>query len=158
MSNRVLNLPHDIAITIAQPYSDGYVLSEAEASKLNQVYADSIRSALVAKIKKADSNGTEISPAEFQNFADAYSFTIKTPRASADPVAKEATKIAKEQIFATIRKKGGNPADYTAEQIAEYVAKVLHHKPEIREEAVRRVESAKKLAGNLLSDIFDEAA
>jgi hypothetical protein len=73
-------------------------------------------------------------------------------------VAKEANKIAKEQVFSAIRKKGGNPADYTSEQIADYVAKVLEHKPEIRQEAARRIESSRKLAGDLLADIFDEAA
>jgi len=160
---RTLNLPHEISVTVAQPYKEGYVLTAAEAEKLNQVFADSIRTSLMSKLKKLkklDNDSVDHAEVEhqFQQFANNYAFSIRTPKNVADPVAKEAHKIAKEQVFASIRKKGGNPTDYSAEQIAEYVTKVLQHKPEIMEEAARRIDSSRKIAGDLLDDLLDEAA
>lgn len=156
MSTRTINLPHEISVTVAQPYATGHVLTDAEAAKLNQVFADSIRAALNAKLKKAseadDFNAAE-AQASYQSFADAYSFVIRSTKAAADPVEKEAHKIAKEQVFAAIRNKGANPRDYSADQIAEYVALVLSKKPEIREEAERRVNSSRQIAGDLLEDL-----
>jgi DNA-binding NarL/FixJ family response regulator len=67
-------------------------------------------------------------------------------------------KIAKEQVLAAIRSKGGDPKDYPAEKIAEYVSLVLQKKPEIREEAARRIASSREMASDLLPDFFDEAA
>jgi hypothetical protein len=166
MSNRVVSLPHGLSVNVAQPYADGHVLTAIEADKLNHVLADSVRTALTAKVKRlagqAEEAGHAFDPSiladEFQTYADSYSFVVRQPRVAADPVLKEANKIAKEQVLAAIRKKGGNPSDYSAEQIAEYIAKVIQHKPEIMEEAARRVDSSRKMAGDLLSELFDEAA
>ena len=158
MSTRVLKLPHEISVTVAQPYAEGHVLSALEADKLNHVFADNIRTSLIAKIKRvAEDKSVDVSALsdEFQGFADAYTFTVRAPRTAVDPVTKEAHKIAKEQVLAAIRRKGGNPADYTAEQLSEYIAKVIQHKPEIMEEAERRVNSSRQIAGDLLSDLFD---
>lgn len=157
MSNRALKLPHGVNVNVAQPYTEGHVLTSLEAEKLNHVLADNIRTSLIAKIKRAAEEGSVDADAlskEFQAYADAYSFTVRAPKAAVDPVAKEANKIAKEQVLAAIRRKGGNPSDYSAEQLSEYVAKVLQHKPEIREEAERRVNSSRQIAGDLLSDLF----
>lgn len=161
MTTRILKLPHGVNVSVAQPYVEGHILSALEAEKLNHVLADNIRTSIIAKLKRlAESGEIDVKSAseEFQGYADSYSFVVRAPKASADPIAKEANKIAKEQVFAAIRRKGGNPSDYSAEQIAEYVAKVLKHKPEISNEAARRVESSRKMAGELLSDLFDEAA
>jgi len=157
METRALKLPHGVNVNVAQPYTEGHVLSALEAEKLNHVFADNIRTSLIAKIKRLADEGeinADALSTDFQAYADAYSFTVRAPKTSTDPVAKEANKIAKEQVFAAIRRKGGNPSDYTAEQISEYVAKVLQHKPEIREEAERRINSSRKIAGDLLSDLF----
>lgn len=161
MSTRTINLPHEISVTVAQPYETGHVLTDAEAAKLNQVLADSVRAALNAKLKKLsdDSNfDAAATQGSFQSFADAYSFSIRSTKSAADPVEKEAHKLAKEQVFAAIRKKNGNPRDYSEAQIAEYIALVLTKKPEIREEAARRVNSSRQIAGDLLEDLIDEAA
>ena len=155
---RLLNLPYDINISVQEPYTEGYVLTAIEAAKLNQVYADGIRSSLMHKIKKIGDETSRASIGEFQNFADSYSFAERTAKAPVDPVTKEANKIAKEQVFAAIRKKGGNPADYSSDQISDYVTKVLAHKPEIMKEAARRIDSSRKIAGDLLDDLLDEAA
>lgn len=161
MSKRNLKLPHGVAVTVDQPYAEGHILTALEADKLNHVYADSIRSAIVNKLKRLVENAgfdADEASAEFQTYADSYSFTVRAPKAGADPIVKEANKLAKEQVFAAIRKKGGDPKDYSAEQISEYIAKVLQHKPEIHEEAARRVKSTQALAGDVLSDLFDVAA
>lgn len=161
MSDRLVSLPHGVTVSVPQPYAEGHVLSALEAEKLNHVLADNVRTSLTAKLKRlAEAEGFDPASVtdEFQAYADAYTFVVRSPRAATDPIEKEANKIAKEQVFAAIRRKGGNPSDYSAEQIAEYVAKVRQHKPEIRDEAIRRIESSRKMAGDLLSDLFDEAA
>lgn len=166
--SRTVSLPHDLSVTVAQPYSEGHVMTAVEAAKLNHVLADSVRTSLTAKLKRlyeiATAAGEDFNAAahasDFQSFADAYNFSVRTKgggRPSADPIEKLAHKIAKEQVNAAIRNKGGNPSDYSAEQIAEYVAKVLEHKPEIREEATRRIESSRKMATDMLADLFEAA-
>lgn len=157
MTNRILNLPNDVHVSVAQPYAEGHVLTAVEAEKLNHVLADSIRTAIMAKLKRmAETEGFDAATAsaEFQSYADSYSFTIRSAKEPADPVEKEAHKLAKQQVLAAIRNRGGNPKDYSEEQISEYVAKVLAHKPEIREEAARRIESARNMAGDLLGDLI----
>jgi hypothetical protein len=161
MSHRTVSLHHGLSVSVPQPYAEGHVLSALEAEKLNHVLADNVRTSLTAKLKRlAEAEGFDAAALadEFQTYAESYSFVVRSPRVAADPIEKEANKIAKEQVFAAIRRKGGNPSDYSAEQLSEYISKVRQHKPEIREEAARRIESTRKMAGDLLSDLFDEAA
>jgi hypothetical protein len=158
MSTRVLNLPNGIVVNVAQPYAEGHVLSALEAEKLNHVLADNIRTSLMSKLKRLEDVDAEKVGAEFQSYADSYSFVVRSPKATVDPVTKEAMKIAKEQVLAAIRSKGGDPKDYSAERISEYVSIVLQKKPEIREEAARRVSSSREMASDLLPDFFGEAA
>lgn len=157
MSNRTLNLPHNVHVTVAQPYAEGHVLTAVEADKFNNVFADSIRTAIMAKLKKwAEEAGFDAAAASahFQTYADNYEFSTRSAKESVDPVEKEAHKIAKQQVLAAIRNKGGDPKNYTADQIADFVVKVLAHKPEIREEAARRIESSRAIAGDLLGDLL----
>lgn len=158
MSTRVLNLPHGVTVNVSQPYAEGHVLSALEAEKLNHVLADNIRTSLMSKLKRLEDVDAEKVGAEFQSYADSYSFVVRSPKSTVDPITKEAMKIAKEQVLAAIRSKGGDPKDYPAEKIAEYVSLVLQKKPEIREEAARRIASSREMASDLLPDFFDEAA
>jgi len=160
MSDRVLNLPHGISVNVAQPFVEGHVLTALEAEKLNHVLADSIRTSLMSKLKRLLKSGevdAASAGADFQSYADSYSFVVRSPKAASDPIMKEAQKIAKDQVYAAIRSKGGNPSDYTSEQIAEYVSKVLQNRPEIREEAERRINSTREMAADILPDFFDAA-
>jgi len=38
MTTCTLNLPHDITITVSQPYTEGHVLTQLEAEKLNHIF------------------------------------------------------------------------------------------------------------------------
>lgn len=157
MSNRTLNLPHNVHVTVAQPYAEGHVLNAVEADKFNNVFADSIRTAIMAKLKKmVEAEGFDAATvsAHFQTYANSYEFSTRSAKEPVDPVEKEAHKIAKGLVLASIRNKGGDPKDYSADSIAEFVAKVLEHKPEIREEAARRIESSRAIAGDLLGDLI----
>lgn len=155
--SRTLNLPHDVHVTVAQPYAEGHVLTAAEASKFNNVFADSIRTAIMAKLKKlagAEGFDPAKASADFQAYADGYGFSSRSAKESTNPVEKEAHKMAKQQVLAAIRSRGGDPKDYSVAQIADYIAKVLEHKPEIREEAARRIESARNLASDVLAGLI----
>lgn len=154
--SRTLNLPHDVHVTVAQPYAEGHVLTAAEASKFNNVFADSIRTAIMAKLKKLECEGFDSAKAsaDFQAYADGYRFSSRSAKESTNPIEKEAHKMAKQQVLAAIRSHGSDPKDYSAAQIAEYIATVLAHKPEIREEAARRIESARNLASDVLAGLI----
>lgn len=161
MTERVLNLPGGIAISVAQPFAEGHVLTTIEAAKLNQTFADAIRTSLMAKLTRlkevAKNEGKEVdvaaATADFQSYANEYEFSERGTRAVVDPVEVEARKIAKDQVLTAIRDKGGKVRDYSAEQIDAYVTKVLENRPQIREEAERRVNSTRQIAGDLLSDL-----
>lgn len=157
MSNRVVSLSHGLTVSVPQPYAEGHILTEKEAEKLNHVLADGVRTSLTAKLKRlAEEEGfsAEAHAADFQSYADTYSFVVRTPRAHVDPVEKEAQKIAKAQVLVAIRKKGGSPSDFSAEQISAYVVTVLKNKPEIREEAARRVNSTREIADDLMNELL----
>lgn len=165
MKTRVLNLPHNISIQVPQPYDEGHVCTELEAAKLNQVVLDSVRTTILTKLRKAAVAHQGDGPLpvahmlpEFQTLANTYQFTVRATRQSSDPVEREAFKLAKEQVFAAIRKKGGEPGHYNTEQIAAFVAKVLELRPEIREEATRRVRSSRELGEAVLNEVFNKAA
>ena len=71
MTTRTLNLPHDITITVAQPYSEGHVLTQLEADKLNHIFADNIRTSLMSRLKRADDGiSADDLQLEFQNYAN----------------------------------------------------------------------------------------
>ena len=161
MTERVLNLPGGVAISVAQPFEEGHVLTAIEAAKLNQTFADAIRTSLMAKLTRlkevAKNEDKEVdvaaATADFQSYANEYEFSERGTRAVVDPVEVEARKIAKDQVLTAIRDKGGKVRDYSAEQIDTYVTKVLENRPQIREEAERRVNSTRQIAGDLLSDL-----
>ena len=161
MTERVLNLPGGVAISVAQPFEEGHVLTAIEAAKLNQTFADAIRTPLMAKLTRlkevAKNEDKEVdvaaATADFQSYANEYEFSERGTRSVVDPVEVEARKIAKDQVLTAIRDKGGKVRDYSSEQIDAYVTKVLENRPQIREEAERRVNSTRQIAGVLLSDL-----
>jgi hypothetical protein len=157
-----------LTFSVPRPYLAGHVLNEAEASQLNQVFGENIRNNFAAKMRgkveeyrKANSipDDQEIGAdvldkdtldAEFAEFANAYEFGVRqssgSPRTPADPVAKEAQRIARERVKGALVKKGVKLSTVSEEQWKAWIAQVLEKYPDIREEAQRRVTAAAEIA------------
>lgn len=153
---------HDF--TVAPRYSAGHVLTENEASTLNQTLFENLRNNFAKQVKDAKGEG-ELSAdalADLQSKLDAYAATYlfgvrsaSGPRAPADPVGKEAFTIAKDAVKNAIRAKGFKPSDYSAEQIGD-LAKQALEKNRDRFYALANQRIAERAA--IASDILGDAA
>ncbi len=96
--------------------------------------------------------------ADFQAYDAAYELSGKrVAKAPVDPVEREATRIAKEQVDAALRRKGIDKKALADGQYDGYVASLLAKNPAIRDEArayIERVrsEGAKAMADDLLAE------
>lgn len=114
------------------PYSEGHVLSAAEAGVLNQTYQENLRNNFAGKVKAAK-EAAELEPgtegyaafdhegmqALFSEYAAGYQFGVRRPGASSeskDPVISRAMVQARKLIRDKIRERGYKLADY-ADQV-----------------------------------------
>lgn len=149
--------------TVRAPYAEGHVLNAAEASNLNQVFGENIRNNVAGKIKTAKEKFVEAGGkaedftldmqvehegatttlrALCQQYADAYEFGVRTVRTAepADPVEREAKRIATEIVNKALAGKGIKVKDLKEGQHAELIAQV-QLKDEVQKEAKRRVKA-----------------
>jgi len=124
-----------ITFNVPDRYTEGHVLTANEASALNQTYHENLRNNFAKQVKDVKGDAEEISDSDLADlqakldaYAESYVFGVRSasgPRAPADPVGKEAFSIAREAVKAAIRKKGLNPTNFEAKQIAELAQKAL---------------------------------
>ncbi|PYS90935.1 MAG: hypothetical protein DMF62_03785 [Acidobacteria bacterium] len=139
------------------PYKTGHVLTENEANTLNQTFAENLRNNFAKKVKSAkeaaQKNGGEFPgdgeaapddlQQEFSSYANDYEFGTRAASGAGeaglprDPVEREAHVMARDLIRQHAKSKGYGKLD--AEQIAGLVPGILAKRPEIREEAQRRI-------------------
>lgn len=153
---------------LSMPYAEGHVLTAGEASQLNQVRFENIRNNFASVVRKAiedyrktnnlpeDSEValTELDTEDLQEklseYDKIYEMGVRSgpsgPRASRDPVTREAEKIALEKVRAAIKKQGISLNSVSKEKYAELTAAVIGRYPEIKEEAQRRVNAAAGIA------------
>jgi hypothetical protein len=137
------------------PYRAGHVLTENEANTLNQTFSENLRNNFAKKVKTArelaKTNGTDFPSdgeaasddlqADFTSYASDYEFGTRAagggeaglPR---DPVDREAWIMARDLIKQHAK---ARDIKIDAEQIAARIPEILQKRPEIREEAQRRV-------------------
>ena len=167
MSTREISIS-GLPITVPQPYSEGHSLSAAEAYVLNQTYAENIRNNSTALIKKhlADHKVEKVEALPHDAIADlkgkihAYASDYEFsgtgrggPRASIDPVAREAHKMAGDMVRTALRGKGVDLKTLPEGRLEELISGVLLKRPDITEEAQRRVDASKAIAGDLLDSL-----
>jgi len=154
---------YGVNVNVKVPYAAGHTVNEAEASTLNQTFVENIRNNTNAKLKKAlkdwieagakdlaegavnpnnEENfvaGEELS-AEIQKYADNYEFGIKklSNLEPADPVEKEARKIAREHLAVLFKKNSIKIKDVSDDKYEALLA-IKAAQPEIVEEAKRRI-------------------
>lgn len=158
-----------LTFSAPQPYSAGSVeLTEGEASQLNQVLAENLRNNFAAKIrakveahKKANNMAEDADVGadvldkdeldnEFEAYAKEYEFGVRQassgPRAPADPVGKEAYRMARAKIKEAVIAKGYKLDSVSKERMDGLIKQLLEKNPAIREEAERRVNATAEIA------------
>lgn len=150
------------------PFVEGHPMTAGEASQMNQVLGENLRNNFAAKIKSkieahkkannipddqeigADVLDKDELDQEFATLAQKYEFGVRSaasgPRAPADPVGKEAYKIAWDKVKLALTKKNIKLDSVTKEQKAALIEQVQAKYPEIMEEAKRRVQATAEIA------------
>lgn len=158
-----------LTFSVPQPYAAGQIeLTEGEASQLNQVLGENLRNNFAAKIRSkveaykkannmaedqevgADVLDKEELDREFEEYSREYEFGVRQasagPRAPADPVGKEAFRIAWTKIKAALQAKNIKLDSVSKEKKDELIKALLAKNPAIREEAERRVNATAEIA------------
>lgn len=152
--------------SLAPRYAAGHVVSLVEANTLNQVLIENLRNNFASSIKTAkdaaEKAGTEVDVealrTKFAEYASAYVFQGVRRAAPVDPIGKEEHKLAKEAVLALLRKKGHDPKTVSTDKMDELVAAIKERRPEIREEAERRVAARQSAAESDIGDLLDDVA
>lgn len=151
-----------IEFTAPAPYSEGHVLTVAEAATLNQTLGENLRNNFAKRVKDAkDKAAGGALPddviaslkGEFESYSNEYEFAGKrSPRVTADPVTREARKIAKSLVVEALKARNMDIKTLADGKMDELISTLLEKKPDIRAEAQRRIDAAKAVAANALGD------
>jgi hypothetical protein len=146
-------------LSIEVPYEDGHVLTAAEASQLNQVYAENIGNNFRSKVKEMLEGGSTLEDiqAALDAYAETYEFGVRrssgTTKRTVDPVTKEMRALAKKALTDFFKKKD---VDFSSLSVDEKEAAIRtyfdKHGDKIRAIAERRVADAKAMAEAGLED------
>lgn len=149
-----------VVLSVPQPYTEGHVLRENEASVLNQTYAENIRNNFASTVKKAkeaaEAAGTPIDTSALQSELDtylaSYDFGVRrvgTRAVSMDPVEREALRMAEEAVKAALHKKGASIKEVGRERFQELAQQVLEKNPQLRERAKQIIEIKSSIPGDI---------
>jgi hypothetical protein len=140
-------------LSLEVPYSEGHVLTAAEASQLNQVYCENLGNNFRSKVKEMLEGGSSVDDiqAAFDAYADAYEFGSRRAssgtKRTADPIEKEARALAKRALTEFFKKKdidySSLSVDEKEQSLRTYMEK---HGEKVREIAARRVADQKAMA------------
>lgn len=137
---------------VYKPYAAGHVLTEGEASALNQTFSENIRNNFAANVKSHLEGGTfdqAAMQATLDEYMSKYEFGVRSyqgPRLSGDPVMARALELAREKIKAKIREVGGSLKDYEPKAITERARKAVESNPKFLELAKRQLDEEAAIA------------
>ena len=129
-------------------YAAGHVLTENEASALNQTLYENLRNNFAKQAKEgADQEA-------FDKYAVAYQFGVRVGGGGStrDPVQAQAIAIAKDRVKAQIQKLGKKLSDFTAAKLTTLAQALIEKDPSIVELAKARVEELRSMATAELDD------
>jgi len=159
-----------ILFPVSPRYAEGHPLTAQEAAVLNQTLYENLRNNFASHIRKtveesAKAAGVEaeghtlsedevsILQAKFAEYAQAYTFAApRAGRTPVDPLQREMRAIAKERILAALAAKNVSVKSLPEGKMDEFIATAIERRPEIREEAQRRLD-ARKIAADDLIDL-----
>ncbi len=131
-------------------YTEGHVLSAAEAVALDQTRRENLRNIFAKTVKKAiEADDTSGLQAQFDELLASYQFTRTTIKGALDPVERKAHEIAIEMAKAALNQNNIKKSDLQEGVFEKFVEDILGQKPEIFEEARNQIERAKSLASGL---------
>lgn len=147
--------------TMPCPFEEGHVLTVGEAAQLNQVYHENLRNNIAKKVKEAVEKGA-FDQAEWQekinSLAESYEFGKRRsggPRAPADPVKREALRLAQEAIEDKLRASGRKPKDFS--NLKDLAAQLVEQNPVFTERAqeivAQRQEATSTSVDSILSGL-----
>lgn len=148
-------------------YSAGHVLTENEASALNQVLGENLRNNFASKVRKAKEEAgegntpdTDALQEELDAYAAEYQFGVRKAAAPKDPVEAKARSMARAAISAALRAGGQKVKDFTDEAFANAIDTVMASEKgdEFRQMARMRIEEEKAAANISLAGILTKAA
>ena len=126
-----------VKLSAIAPYNAGHVLTEAEASVLNQTFRENLRNNLATKIStmvtEAEKAGSAVNvdaaQAALDEYTASYEFGVRKPGAGGarvmDPVEREARAIARSKITEKVKAKGHKVKDIPAEQFNGWIDALL---------------------------------
>lgn len=139
-----------------EPYVEGAVLTANEAAAMNQLLHENLRNNFSKKVEVAleavngavgDLDMDDLQK-QFNDYAEGYEFGVRRAGAkvSVDPVERELYKLAAQLLRKALKSKNVDVKTVSEEKFDELVAGVIERTPALREEAVLKVEAAKRLA------------
>ncbi len=134
---------------LSDPFSKGHVCTEAEATALNSLRRDNLRAAMLRLLKKKYPSATEASPSivkDFLELAENYEFTRTSLAKPQDPVESRAYAMAKDLAEAVLKRENVSKDSLLPGKFEEMISTILLRKPEIMEEAKKRVNKIKQMA------------
>lgn len=137
---------------IGQPFGEGHICNANQAAALNQLLAENIRNNFGAQMKKAEKDGKDIpDQADLDTYVEKYEFGIRTGGfASADPVEREARKMAADHVKAAWRDEGYPMKDLTAEDLNNYINDIMAENGDaLREVARENIDRRKSVVSGL---------
>lgn len=120
--------------TIPANYAEGHVLTEGEASAMNQLFAENIRNNFAGKIKAAEEK-KEARPgqAELDKYCEEYKFGARGPGGpKLDPIEAEARRLAETAINEALKKKGIKIKDVPDDQFDGWIKEAVETQPQFR--------------------------
>ena len=141
-------------LSIEVPYEEGHVLSGAEASQLNQVYAENIGNNFRSKVKELLEGGSNLDQlqAALDAYAETYEFGVRRSSGGSvkrvvDPVQKEMRSLAKKALGDFFKKKDTDFNSFSVDEKEQAIRVYFEkHGEKVRAIAERRIADAKAMA------------
>lgn len=135
------------------PYAAGHVLTDGEASALNQTFAENIRNNFASTVKELVESGAfdqDVVQGQLDDYMSEYEFGQRRGGGgrTGDPVLREAMLIAKDLVRKALSKKGIALKDVPAADITRLAKETIDggKYPQIMETARARVAAQEGLA------------
>ena len=134
-------------VNVPEPFTEGHVLTAAEAVALNQTFAENIRNGIRTKLTAEGVDAQAVT----DEYVAVYEFGARRggstgPRKSTDPVEDEARKLAGNAVKAGIKQKGIALKEVDPADLDRMISEALEKYPQIREKAAQIVSLRNGLA------------
>ncbi len=153
-----------VVLEAAKIFDEGHVLSEVEASVLNQTRLENLRNNFAIKLKKflddagitADKVSASIKATiqtNFDEFQEAYEFGSRGGRGSVDPVKRQAMILALGKVRDALKAKGVKLSSVSSEKMNTLAEDAIEKNPAFLKKAEKIVAAMRESAEELELDL-----